>query len=65
MKEHEGLGDTIEAVTKAIGIKPCDGCKKRKEWVNKKTRRLYDIVFRRKKPDPDQQKNDWPNHKFD
>lgn len=40
----EGLGDKIEKVTKATGIKAfveflnggkeCEGCKKRKEWLN-------------------------------
>lgn len=28
------LGDKVEAVTKAVGIKPCAGCKKRKDWLN-------------------------------
>jgi hypothetical protein len=28
------VGDKIEAVTKAIGIKPCSGCKERKELLN-------------------------------
>lgn len=31
-----GLGDVIAKVTKAIGIEPCDGCKDRQEWLNKK-----------------------------
>ena len=31
----KGLGDSIEKVTKAIGIKPCGGCGKRKENLNK------------------------------
>ena len=31
-----GLGDTIAKATKAVGIKPCGGCKKRQEWLNKK-----------------------------
>jgi hypothetical protein len=31
-----GLGDTIEKITKSLGIKPCGGCKKRQEWLNKK-----------------------------
>ena len=47
MKQSEGLGDSIEKVTMATGLKPlveiaskavgakdC-GCKKRKEWLNK------------------------------
>ena len=41
---NKGLGDTIETITKATGIKKvvegitggdC-GCKKRKEWLNEK-----------------------------
>ena len=30
-----GLGDTIAKATKAIGIKPCGGCKKRQAKLNK------------------------------
>jgi len=33
--ESRGLGDTIAKMTKAIGIKPCGGCKKRQERLNK------------------------------
>lgn len=35
-EESKGLGDTIAKITKAIGIKPCGGCKKRQEWLNEK-----------------------------
>lgn len=28
------LGDKAEAITRIIGIKPCDNCKKRKAWLN-------------------------------
>ena len=39
-----GLGDTIAKATKAVGIKPCGGCKKRQEILNKavpyKTRKI-------------------------
>lgn len=31
----KGLGDVIAAVTTAIGIKPCEGCEKRQEKLNK------------------------------
>ena len=31
-----GLGDTIAKITKAVGIKPCKGCKKRQKWLNEK-----------------------------
>lgn len=34
-KGSRGLGDTIAKATKAVGIKPCGGCKKRQEWLNK------------------------------
>jgi hypothetical protein len=30
-----GLGDTIAKATKAVGIKPCGGCKKRQAILNK------------------------------
>ena len=30
-----GLGDVIERVTSAIGIKPCNGCKQRQAALNK------------------------------
>jgi len=30
-----GLGDAVEMVTRAIGIKPCGGCQKRKETFNR------------------------------
>ena len=30
-----GLGDVVAAATKAIGIQPCGGCKKRQDWLNR------------------------------
>ena len=30
-----GLGDTVAKMTKAVGIKPCGGCKKRQEILNR------------------------------
>lgn len=30
-----GLGDVIASATKALGIKPCGGCKKRQNALNK------------------------------
>lgn len=30
-----GLGDTIARVTSRLGIKPCGGCKRRQEQLNK------------------------------
>jgi hypothetical protein len=31
---QSGLGDTIAWITKAVGIKPCGGCKKRQAKLN-------------------------------
>lgn len=31
-----GLGDVVERVTRAVGIKQCGGCKKRQAWLNDK-----------------------------
>lgn len=28
------LGDKIEVVASALGVKPCDGCRRRKAWLN-------------------------------
>lgn len=30
-----GFGDTVAKLTSAVGLKPCGGCKKRQEWLNK------------------------------
>lgn len=30
-----GMGDVIAAMTKAVGIKPCGGCQKRRETLNR------------------------------
>lgn len=35
-EKSRGLGDTIAKMTTAVGIKPCGGCKKRQEYLNKK-----------------------------
>jgi len=34
-KKSRGLGDTIAKISKAVGIKPCGGCKKRQAKLNK------------------------------
>jgi pantoate kinase len=34
-KPWTGLGDVVASATKAIGIKPCAGCKKRQGALNK------------------------------
>lgn len=31
----KGLGDTVAKATKAVGIKPCGGCKKRQRLLNR------------------------------
>ena len=31
-----GLGDTVAKITRAVGIKPCGGCKRRQAWLNAK-----------------------------
>lgn len=36
IKRSRGLGDTIAKATKAVGIKPCGGCKKRQQYLNRK-----------------------------
>jgi len=33
--KSKGLGDTIAKITTKIGIKPCGGCKKRQQKLNK------------------------------
>lgn len=32
----KGLGDTVTKITSKLGITPCGGCQKRKEWLNEK-----------------------------
>ena len=31
-----GLGDTIAKITRAVGIRPCSGCKKRQAALNRR-----------------------------
>ena len=33
----KGLGDTVARITKVVGVKPCGGCKKRRDRLNKAT----------------------------
>ncbi len=35
-QKSRGLGDTIEQITRKVGMKPCGGCKKRRDWLNRK-----------------------------
>jgi hypothetical protein len=32
-----GLGDAVAAATKAVGVKPCGGCRRRQEAMNRAT----------------------------
>jgi hypothetical protein len=32
-----GLGDAVAAATKAVGVKPCGGCQRRQEALNRAT----------------------------
>lgn len=36
-KKFRGLGDAVAAVTNAVGIKPCGGCQRRREALNRAT----------------------------
>lgn len=35
-KKDKGVGDTVARVTSRLGVRPCSGCKKRQEALNKK-----------------------------
>lgn len=35
IEEEIGLGDAVRRVTYAVGIKPCGGCEKRAEALNR------------------------------
>lgn len=35
LKKPIGLGDVVAGATKSVGIKPCGGCKKRQEALNR------------------------------
>jgi hypothetical protein len=37
-----GLGDTIKRAAEKVGVKPCGGCQKRREALNKLTGAVYD-----------------------
>lgn len=32
-----GIGDAVAAATKAVGVKPCGGCQRRQEALNRAT----------------------------
>lgn len=44
--KNKGLGDTVSSLINNISggkVKECGGCKKRKEWMNRKV--PYDNIF--------------------
>ena len=52
-KNKKGLGDVVEDITKATGIKKivgeCEGCNKRKQFLNEAPARIIEF-FRKYKP---------------
>jgi hypothetical protein len=36
IEDEVGLGDVIKRATNSIGIKPCGGCERRAEWLNRR-----------------------------
>ena len=54
MVHRHGLGDVVAAATGAVGVKPCGGCKKRQQALNRATpswaRRLLGRLWRRPYP---------------
>ena len=36
LQESMGLGDVVQNVTQAFGVKPCGGCQQRKEQLNRR-----------------------------
>ena len=60
-KEYKkGLGDMIASVTKAVGIEPCEGCKKRQDTLNLVGHQL-EYFFKKHKPNKftEQDRTDW------
>jgi hypothetical protein len=45
MPEAEGLGDAVKRVTNAVGIRPCGGCERRAQALN----RAFPITHGRKR----------------
>lgn len=46
-KAKPGLGDAIAKATKAVGIKPCAGCRKRQAALNRWTPRWLSLLLGR------------------
>jgi hypothetical protein len=38
MQQGVGLGDVIARATHALGIRQCEPCKRRQEWLNQRIR---------------------------
>lgn len=38
------IGDRIASMTKAVGIQPCGGCKKRQKWLNEKHEKFRELM---------------------
>lgn len=36
IRKARGLGSSVEEITKSLGIKPCGGCKKRRDWLDRR-----------------------------
>ena len=49
-KKIKGVGDVISVVTKALSIEECEGCKKRKDYLN------VNFAFNKPKPLTDEQR---------
>jgi hypothetical protein len=40
--KDRGFGDTVKRTAEKLGVKPCGGCQKRREALNKLTGKIYD-----------------------
>lgn len=38
------LGDAVAAVTYAVGVKPCKGCKRRQAYLNERNSRIAQLA---------------------
>lgn len=44
VRKQQGLGDAIKRLTGSAGVRPCGGCEKRANWLNRRVQ----LVPRRK-----------------
>jgi hypothetical protein len=35
-RQMMGLGDVVAGMTRAVGIQPCGGCERRRQWLNQR-----------------------------